>query len=262
LAFCLLSLACADGLAQCQAPRFHKGQDYGASVFVSIRPSDFTLNKLTCLARRLREARQERKSLGVLFFSSRDAAKYFQPPGSVDFEPGWPPGRVEWRTHLHALYSFDAAKHEESLKILPLGYETAPTLVTTIDLPLATTPHCHMEIRDRCLMAVLKEITYPQAALKANASGKVVLTGTINRDGRVRSLRVAEADVNPSDERESLAKAALQNLRTWQFDAPEYDDPIRITYSYTIDKSLLHGGVTLVEWDLPNQVIVRANVRE
>jgi TonB family protein len=255
-ASCLALFVCAGVSAQCHPPRFRKGQDYGGSVFLSVAPRDFTVEKLICLGQTLRK-RRKAETFGVMFFSSYEAAKYFRPPVE-----GRPPRWAEWARQLHATYSFDGPKREESLDIIPLGYESGPSLDTRITLPLGATPHCRVQIQGRCLKAVLRQNTYPAEALKAKASGKVVLTGRIGADGSVAGIQVIEAGVNPGEEKDVLANAALQNLVGWQFDAGQGENPIRITYSYAIDVSLSPGSQPQMQLDLPNRVMIRGNPPE
>ncbi|MGP8176260.1 MAG: energy transducer TonB [Terracidiphilus sp.] len=228
-------------------------------MFVSLQPREFTLDKLICLAQTLRDRRPDRKSFGVFFFDSHEAAERFQ---GDPVEGGFPPRWHEWAKELHATYSFDADKHEETIEIIPMGFIADPSLDTSLDLPLAAKPHCRLEIQNRCLMAAVEKITYPQSALEARASGVIVLAGTVDRDGRVTGLHLAEADVIPGEEKKRLVNAALHDLETWQFDAGAHADPIRITYSFAVDSSLPRGVVPQVQWASPNEVTVRANPPE
>lgn len=258
LAICLVLLVGAPASAQCHPPHFRTGQDYGASLFISVERRDFTLDKLTCLAQALRDRHPDWKTFGVIFFDSYEAAQYFHGQQVEDIYPKWP----EWAKEVHAMYSFDADKHEESLEIWPVGFTSAPSLDTTVNLPLAGARHCRLEIQNRCLMAAMEKITYPQGAPPTRASGTVALVGLIRRDGRVTGLRVAEVDVRPAQEKGRLANAALNDLETWQFDAGGHDDPIRIVYSFAIDAALPRGVAPEVRWVSPNEVEVRANPPE
>lgn len=253
-AYCLLIGCLAVLGADCRLTDFHIAQAYGNLLCVSVAPRDLTVRTLTCLARTLKRQREADKGFVVLFFSSREAAERFLPPVE-----GHSPG---WSKQLRALYSFDPDKPEESLMITPMGYVMSPSLVTTLDLSSTAVPHCQLELQGRCVMEATANITYPQAALNARASGMITVTGTIKRDGGISDARVAHADVNPGQEERDLADAALLDLRAWRFDAGEHDDPIRITYSYSIDTSLPHGGAAMVRWSPPDQVRIRANTPE
>jgi hypothetical protein len=255
VAGCLGVLARAQDSTQCTPPSFRVGQDYGASLFVSIQPRDLVLSKLICLAQILRNRRGDRTNFGVLFFDSAEAAKYFLPPVE-----GYPPRWPQWAKRLHAIYSMDADKHEESLGILPMGFNTAPSLLTEIDLPLAGVPHCGLELLTHCVIAALEKIEFPRESLKVGAAGTITLTGTVARDGRVTGLRVAAVDAVPVGEKRRLANAALQDLKTWQFDAARQASSIRVIYSFAVDTSLILGGVPEVQWALPNQVKVRMSL--
>lgn len=256
-ALCVALSLGVSAAAQCRAPRFRKGRDYGGSMYVSIRPKDFTLDSLTCLGQTLRKNRRAWKSFQVLFFTSRDGAYNFS-PAPIEVQRAW---WSQWARKLHAGYFFDAEKHEEYLEIMPLGYEDE-SYYSKVVLPLAATPHCRLDIAGRCLTAVGQPVAYPEDALRARASGRIVLTGTINRSGGVTGLQVAEADVNPREEKESLVNATILNLNTWQFDSAKRDDLFRINYSYVIHTLLARGSMSEVVWALPNEITVRGNPPE
>ena len=253
---CGLIVSCiSEGSAECNVGHFRKGQDFGSSVFVSMSPHDFTLNKLVCLAHNLRAKRRlGAGSFNVLFFSSDKAAVEFQPPVE-GYQPGWPASGQ----HLHAMYLLNHKNEEESLDILPLGYQAPPSVNTTIKLPLATDPNCKLQIQGRCLMAVLRPIVYPEEALKKRASGKITLAATIDSRGRVVNAKVVEADRTPAGQQQILANAATQNFESWQFNQGADAQAIQITYSYTIDPSLSPALHTDVKWELPSQIIIRQN---
>jgi len=108
----------------------------------------------------------------------------------------------------------------------------------------------------------MEQISYPQEALKKRATGVVVLTGVIRRDGQCAGLHLQETDVKAGEDTEWLVNVAFQDLRTWQFDAAERDDAVRVTYSFAVDASLPRGVAPQVEWVSPSQVKVRANPSE
>jgi TonB family protein len=249
-------------------PRYRAGiawEDSKSRVVlqISIRLVDFAPDKLVRLAETLKQHYRDREYIGILIFSSHDAAMHCNP---APYGDGFPP-RNGGRPHsclesLHANYTYDAIKREEHLDLMPWhGSVDGGPLATRFDLPLVGAPQCRLQIMGRCLLA-LSDFTYPSEALKRKSSGTVVLTGEIKRNGKVAALRVAESDVNPVEGKDILARAALENLKAWRFDAGERDDPIRITYSYVIDASLPRGAPPGVEWGLPNQVTIRGNPPE
>ena len=256
---CLALLGDVPVSAQCRAPHFRRGADYGRLLSVSIQKRDFSIDKLTCLAQTLRSNRRNLESFDLLFFSSHEASQRFR---GIPVESGFPPRWHKWAKELHAAYSFDADKHKENLEIMPMGFGTAPILRTMLDLPLPAAPHCRLEIQNRCLMAAMEQISYPQEALKKRATGVVVLTGVIRRDGQCAGLHLQETDVKAGEDTEWLVNVAFQDLRTWQFDAADRDDAVRVTYSFAVDASLPRGVAPQVEWVSPSQVKVRANPSE
>jgi hypothetical protein len=145
---------------------------------------------------------------------------------------------------MHAECSFDAEKHEDFVEIMPTG-----PFSTRIDLPVETTPHCKLEIDNRCLIA-LQQFPYPAQLLNGKPSGSVTLAGTITRAGTVDHIRVVKA--------ESIsASAAVQNLTSWRLEPGPRDESIHITYSYAIDNSLRRMDGMQVQWALPNAVSIR-----
>lgn len=224
-------------------------------MYISIRPGDFSLDNLICLAQNLKESHPEWKSAMIVIFSSHNAAKYYQ-LSSVENLPG-----AVWGKQLHAEYDFDAGAHEKYLLIMPLGDKKSSsfnTYTTRIDLPVATTPHCHLEMNGRCLF-MLEDPKYPSDASKAKISGTVTLTGTIARDGKMTDVQVAEASSTPSEGKDLLMREAVNNLKTWRLEPAQRQDTIRTTYSYTIDRSLPQKGQTDVQLALPNEITIRGN---
>jgi outer membrane biosynthesis protein TonB len=113
-------------------------------------------------------------------------------------------------------------------------------------------------MQDRCLMAVVEQIAYPEEALEGRTSGTVTLTGRIEKDGGVAAIRVMN-DLGASRGDDALVHAAAKNLGSWQFDRGMTDDAMQVTYSYDIDTSLPLGIKTHVEWKLPEGIMIRGN---
>jgi len=236
---------------------------------ISIQLSDFVPERLVCLAGAFKHHYQDRENVTILIFSSFDAAKRYLP-----IQPDYLLAKgarqqkfqshAWWVSQLHATYFYSADKRQEYIIIKPLGSEgerPEEPYDTRIDLPVATTPHCRLEISSRCLLA-LEAIHYPGDALKAKASGTVTLAGKFARDGKLAGIQVAVANGNPADKTELLTKSALQNLKTWRLEKAQHPDAFRITFSYGIDSSLPHRGEVDVKLALPNQVSIRGNPPE
>ncbi|MBI2678160.1 MAG: energy transducer TonB [Candidatus Koribacter versatilis] len=225
---------------------------------MNIEPRDFTIEKLTCLIGHLKKRNPAWNDVAVLFFSSEEAADNFNP--DINYTPGilW----NAWARHQHASYLLEPDK-KEYLYISPFGFKVVDfSLDTKIDLPVATRPKCRLETAGRCLMAVLGEIKrYPESALKHATVGRVTLSAVIERDGSTSHVTVKDADVRPIERKELLTSAAMQNLKTWQFDASDQESPIQIDYSYVIDTGPLartqySGQVTMIP-KLPYYVEIR-----
>ncbi len=261
LACLLVSVYGARTSAQCTPPPYWSGRDFTnlasgqGSIFIGIHRDDFSMNNLFCLVRTMRASHPKWKSSGILIFDSEKAAKYFQVPGNFQM-PGWEDDTetAEWAKHLHALYVFDAEKHEEYLEILPLGYRTGTSFQTRIDLPVATTPHCRFEINDRCVFA-MDRMDYPINALNDAVSGIITVTGTISRNGRIKHEEIAEASANPPEKGELLTKAVRKNIKTCRLEKSAREDTFRMTYLYTIDSPLPPDAVD-VEFVSPNEITI------
>jgi TonB family protein len=244
---------CSQGraFAQCHPPHYREGAIFANSdsVFVqsiSIPLQDFNPSKLVCLATSLGERYSDYRYITVNIFSSHDASRqsiYTQEYTREDSET---------LAQMHARYIFDPDKYEDYVEIMPTG--AGPSAVssgpfsTRIDLPAETTPHCKLEINNRCLIA-LEFPGYPGEALKRRASGTVTLAATITRSGKVDHVRVVKAETIPANE-------AVKNLSSWRLEPGPREEVIHITYSYAIDGSLRHEDGVQVHWDLPNAVSI------
>jgi TonB family protein len=105
--------------------------------------------------------------------------------------------------------------------------------------------------------------TYPAIARTAHVSGVVVLTLTIDDDGKVSDVKVANEDDRSV---KLLERGAIGNIRLWTFAKPQ-SAPLKqnITYDFQLDDKLPLAGVKhypdviFVTYDLPDRVTVRAN---
>jgi hypothetical protein len=261
LACLLASLYGASTSAQCEPPHYWSGRDFTnlatgqGSIFIGIHRDDLSISNMLCLVQTMKASHPKWKSSGILIFDSEKAAKYFLVPGNFQV-PGWEDDTetAEWAKHLHALYIFDADKHEEYLEILPLGYGTGTSFHTRIDLPVARIPHCRFEINERCVFA-MDRMDYPINALNDAVSGTIVVTGTISRDGKIRHAEIAEASAKPSEKGKLLTKAVLKNIKTCRLEKAERQDSFRMTYLYTIASPLPPDTVD-VELVSPSQITI------
>jgi TonB family protein len=105
--------------------------------------------------------------------------------------------------------------------------------------------------------------TYPAIARTAHVSGIVALTLTIDADGKVSDVKVTN-----EDERfvKLLERSAVDNIRLWTFTKPQSaPSKQNVTYDFQLDDKLPLAGVnnyplvTLVTYDLPDRVTIRAN---
>jgi Gram-negative bacterial TonB protein C-terminal len=240
--------------AECHAPRYEVGSDFSnsqlgvGSLYVGLDVKNFTLPNLICLGQAIRKKHEKWSRFSILFFTSQEAAKSFVPPGGEGS-----PSSTKAARQLHAIYTFNAGKHEQYLDILPFGFETSKSYYTRIELPPVAIPHCHLELGNRCLIA-LAPIAYPRQALKVRAEGTITLTGTITAGGRIGEIRVEKNDVLPEANQQILADQATQNLATWQLEPAQHQDAMKIVYSFKIDPS-----GTGVQFELPTKILIRGD---
>ena len=232
-------------------------------MFVSVSPSDFTVEKLACLGRALRSRHAKWPDLTIGIFSSSDALEHYPPGGVVGDYVALPRGEyqniVGSKTRLNAAYLLDVAKEREVLQISPIGDGgRVGEEDTVIGLPLRGRAHCSLEVGGRCAM-VLGAVAYPVRALDVSGQGTITVAGTLKRDGAVRDVRVVDAKVSPAEADSLLKKEVLKNVSGWRVDAGVRDEPFRVSFRFAIDESL-RGGPK-VEWALPDHVLVTARAR-
>jgi TonB family protein len=107
---------------------------------------------------------------------------------------------------------------------------------------------------------------YPAIAKTAHISGKVVLTLTIDADGKVSDAKVMNEGSGSTN---LLGVGAVANIRLWTFAKPPSAPYVQtIVYDYEFDESLPPEGgpsslpaITKVNFDLPDHVAILTNLR-
>ena len=191
----------------------------------------------------------------VLIFHSREAATWFDPTGMSD-GPGF---RGDLRAQI------ELREGSATVRITPIGMMSPyfqPTwrgdaiigeavYDTRLPLPLPLTPHCRLEIDDRCLLA-LSTLQYPADLANAGIAGEVSVYVTADRTG-LRTTVVAEKSAIPA----ALVQAAIENLKTWRLEVSTHATTFRVTLVYVLDGAF-HGLYPDVAFDLPGRVTIRA----
>lgn len=250
----ILAVLVCPGFSQCKPPQYRRATSLNSNrglLKIIVQPNDFSVDKLICLAENLKEMHREWKDVNVLIFDDPIAAKNFIPPGTENTASN------RWARELHVIYSLNRDKNEEHLDILPFGWNTERSDATNIPLPLAGRPRCQYEISGRCVIAFAGS-QYLYEGFNSVASGTVRLTAAIEGDGSVTKAHVDAVDVDPKQEGDRLATAALQDLSHWKLEPRGSQEFIHVTYSYRIDKSMPSGHVD-VDYKLPDAVFVRRN---
>lgn len=196
-AVCLILCLVVAGYAGNRSIRFHSVEklrtEYGV-VPIVVDSDDFTVGNLVRLVSTLRRRHSEWKRITLVFFTSRQAAKDFNPSPVNDM----PAAMIRAQKQAHALYWWDKAAKEEHLDMLPDGWRTPRHLATSINLPAAQEPRCTLELKRRCVL-VLGQSDYPYEAVQGGVSGTVALGATIDYAGHVRDVHILEASIIPAE---------------------------------------------------------------
>jgi hypothetical protein len=226
----------------------------------------------------LRDEQQTWRDVVLLLFSSEEAALKFDAGGMSDFRvvvdatgkavDSEDIGR--FRKELRGLYLLDVRHFQEYLTMTPVGLKGGDLYDTQINFPVSASPHCRLEVSNRCVLA-LQPFIYPKEELKAHTSAAVTLIGAVAKDGTV-SASIDPNGAHPAIPDDPLARAALNNLMTWWLEPAASQATFQITYSYVIDPALTanridrtlsnqplaqEGGVVDVQLSLPTQITIR-----
>jgi TonB family protein len=102
---------------------------------------------------------------------------------------------------------------------------------------------------------------YPPLARVARIQGNVTLKVTIDANGNVYNVEVADDPAHQA--REMLVQSASNNMMRWTFEKPPAAPFIQlVVYQYKFDRSLPannNNPITQVHIDLPDRVTVLAN---
>ena len=104
---------------------------------------------------------------------------------------------------------------------------------------------------------------YPPIGVTAHLTGKVILTLTLDADGKVSEVKVANEDEQKVG---ILEQSAIDNIRLWTFAKPPSAPYMQtITYNYEFDDSLPgddgNHPIRKVTFDLPDRVTMATNLR-
>ena len=105
--------------------------------------------------------------------------------------------------------------------------------------------------------------SYPLIAKVAHITGKVILTLTLDADGKVVDVKAADEDEKGAG---LLKWGAIDNIRRWAFSKPPSSPYTQtIVYDFELD-AFLPGDdgnhpITKISFDLPDRVTIAANAR-
>ena len=106
--------------------------------------------------------------------------------------------------------------------------------------------------------------TYPPIGITAHITGKVVLILTLDADGKVSDVKVANEEDNKGAG--PLRLAATDNIRLWTFAKPPLAPYTQtIVYDFEFDPSLPaddgYHSIVKVTFDLPDRIAISTNLR-
>ncbi len=106
--------------------------------------------------------------------------------------------------------------------------------------------------------------TYPPIGRTAHLIGKVVLTLSIDADGKVSDVKVANEEDNKGAG--PLRLAATENIRLWTFEKPPIAPYTQtIVYDFEFDPSLPadegNHSIVKVTFDLPDRITIATNLK-
>lgn len=253
------SIFCSSACAECAAPQYGIGRVSAdtSEVFdidISIKLQDFDPSRLVCLASALKQQHTDRRTISVYIFSSHEAAENYVPLTGVDDSPKM----VAWARKLHAMYFYNADKQEDYLLLIPdgLSLENDSPFNTRINLPITKAPRCRLELHDRCLLE-FEHFNYAFGDNEPETSGVVVLSGTINKNGKLSKIHAMHTEVSPSVSQSLLLDKAIHNLSTWRFTSSRATNRLQITYSFEIVDSPALKYKTHVQFSLPDRVTIQ-----
>jgi hypothetical protein len=230
--------------------RWDVNEGDGISMSVVIDLPDFVPERLLCLVDTLAAAYKRNKFVSIDIFSSRDSAlTCFPDVPMVD--------AVFPCLQRHAEYRFNDITKQRYVEILPMGSPTWGGENTSVNLPASTLRPCRLEMSHRCFLE-LAAPGYPNETLAALISARVVVSGKIDRAGRVEDveIRVAAAK-NVRRERASsgaFVQAVIESVRTWRLEESERETPFNVRFEFDVTDDL---SALSLEFQLPHRVIIR-----
>lgn len=258
-ALCLTLWTTTTASAECQVPKYDLGQvvqddESYAFLMISMRIEDFSPQVLVCLSSHLRNRYRGRDRITIPMFSSPTSARFYQGDVEVgDYFQG------EYYNDLHAVYKFDAAKHEDYLLIKPRGMLSLLPQDTRIDLPAKRIPRCRLELRGRCLLS-MNQVGPADGVFARGMDGTVELRGTVTRDGSIAHVQVVKTVVSHAAGREAFVRSVVKDFQSWRLTPAPREDPVRITFAYVTDPALRDKDWT-VDYALPDRITVRSRPR-
>lgn len=259
LIFSILSINtfCVNALAKCSVPRYQIGKilENSNTSFVadiSIQPKELVPLRLVCLATALKE-QHPKQAISAYIFDSHEAAR-----NNVPLAVEYAPKLVAWASRLHAVYFYNADKHEDYMVLIPdgLSQENDSPFNTRIDLPITKPPSCRLEIQNRCLLE-FQHFTYGFGDNEREVFGTITLSGIIGKQGKITNIHITTANVMPPEQRNLLSAKARANLSTWRFTPDNKSNEIELTYGFEIINSSELKHKTQVQFFLPHKVIIR-----
>jgi len=229
--------------------RFDTDSPEGVSKSVVIALPDFAPERLLCLVQTLEAKYYRPRFVHLTIWSSAAEARRCIPLAGM-VHGG------EMCPHLHAEYTFNARTNERHISLLPMGGPTWGGENTDVDLPAGTLRPCRLEIEHRCFLQIFG-LDYPDDALAALISGKVLVTGIIAPSGRATVVTVTPDVHDPRSQKASadpIVRTVIESIRTWRLETSSTETPFRMTFEFEVTDDL---SAFSLEFQLPQRIFVR-----
>ncbi len=255
-AVCFVLSMCTAAFCQCETFRYKKGPNFSSATLrkgvlrIAVRPSEFSIARLFCFGRGLKEKHPDWQIINIEVFSSNRAAKNFVSPGTDAGAMAY-----RWKKYLFASYDYNASEGKEYILMTPFGFETREPLATTLDLTRGYTDQCRIALSGRCAL-LLDPIEYPADLRHKGITGAVSLAGTITPGGRITDIHLVGSNITRGPDQTLLTVAATQNLTSWQLERRSHSDPIQVTYTFVVEGPSTNRES--FQFELPDRILVKA----
>jgi hypothetical protein len=229
----------------CKTPTYVIAAEYDDPVaqvvgymHVSVPPGDFTRANLVCIAHAIRESRPSDAPLMVMFFASLAAVEEIPDVMASPLV----------NKFVRAVYVLQPEKPHERLTLTPLGYG-AGALSDDDSAPEMDDDRCESTFDGRCLLAC--DVPPDQAD---GFTGSVLLSARLQKAGTFDQVRILQQATNNTVPASTIARAAVNNLKSLWFEPSDRDRRVRVTYRFGVGAARMPQSDFVLDYT-PEQAI-------